>query len=519
MSFDADSLGILRENEGSLLAFSPDFDGNTILITLKSGKTLTVVAQDRNSRLMAERLLTFKQSALVWLLKVTDSNLLIQAHIFTSSINFSQDNPLQIIFSDEVINYIPKRRQDNPAEFFRQEFLLEGKAFAVDYHERKNRYIRLLGAEFFCNMEFGPQERCEIKKLSRHQRRDFKDPVTLLTGEIVFKDSTFKNVQGTLSFAKLSEVLHRSESYLKQWEVYNELEITLRQEEAAQIACMPYSSYRVDTKEGNIQYIFELEDIIPRELKDNGSHQLEAAEEPYTRDETSGKIKFPDKRIYVGELTNFDGRKKQLWVRGDSEENYKNPPKKGYLMQATSGDEVSITRRKRALNRVIQSDTPLLMLGLLLQNGDAPAVKQATAKPWTRDAEKTLGRGNKPTNSQTEALEMALNTPDIALIQGPPGTGKTSIIRALMVRIMEKDKKEQASILISSYQHDAVDNAVSGIDINGLPPYRAAFKRASSALTWSWGISGVRSVTAMRSNNSTNSSVSGLWVGASFAVG
>ncbi|MBK7864310.1 MAG: hypothetical protein IPJ65_38070 [Archangiaceae bacterium] len=36
-----------------------------------------------------------------------------------------------------------------------------------------------------------------------------------------------------------------------------------------------------------------------------------------------------------------------------------------------------------------------------------------------------------------EALRVALNTPDIALIQGPPGTGKTKTIAALEARLAE----------------------------------------------------------------------------------
>ena len=40
-----------------------------------------------------------------------------------------------------------------------------------------------------------------------------------------------------------------------------------------------------------------------------------------------------------------------------------------------------------------------------------------------------------PNDRQRLALEVALNTPDIALVQGPPGTGKTRVIAALQARL------------------------------------------------------------------------------------
>ena len=40
-----------------------------------------------------------------------------------------------------------------------------------------------------------------------------------------------------------------------------------------------------------------------------------------------------------------------------------------------------------------------------------------------------------PTLAQRRAIEVALNTPDIALIQGPPGTGKTTVIAAIIERL------------------------------------------------------------------------------------
>ncbi len=77
-----------------------------------------------------------------------------------------------------------------------------------------------------------------------------------------------------------------------------------------------------------------------------------------------------------------------------------------------------------------------------------------------------------PTPRQVEAIGVALNTPDIALIQGPPGTGKTTVITAILERIneeMDKTAPMRGRILVSGFQHDAVDNIVQRLSINSLP--------------------------------------------------
>lgn len=58
---------------------------------------------------------------------------------------------------------------------------------------------------------------------------------------------------------------------------------------------------------------------------------------------------------------------------------------------------------------------------------------------------------NDLTENQKKAIEIALNTPDIAIIQGPPGTGKTTVINAICERLFEeypKDKNIKGQILL-----------------------------------------------------------------------
>ena len=90
-----------------------------------------------------------------------------------------------------------------------------------------------------------------------------------------------------------------------------------------------------------------------------------------------------------------------------------------------------------------------------------------------------------PTDRQREALDVALNTPDIALIQGPPGTGKTRIIAALQARLAEPDEGIDlggltGNTLLTSFQHDAVENAAAATRVMGLPAVKVGYRRGAT---------------------------------------
>ncbi|GAA8338664.1 hypothetical protein KH0074_14620 [Helicobacter pylori] len=87
---------------------------------------------------------------------------------------------------------------------------------------------------------------------------------------------------------------------------------------------------------------------------------------------------------------------------------------------------------------------------------------------------------NDPTDNQKKAIEIALNTPDIAIIQGSPGTGKTTVINAICERLFEeypKDKNIKGQILLCSQGHDATNNARERIKVGRLPTFKFGAKK------------------------------------------
>lgn len=121
------------------------------------------------------------------------------------------------------------------------------------------------------------------------------------------------------------------------------------------------------------------------------------------------------------------------------------------------------------------------LLGLILEEGGVlPESKQVSSiKPLTPLLEGKIFRFP-PTERQREAIDVALNTPDIALIQGPPGTGKTTVITAIIERLnQEFDKRglTRGQVLVSAFQHDAVANIVGRLRVNSLPAYKFGGRR------------------------------------------
>jgi GTPase SAR1 family protein len=86
----------------------------------------------------------------------------------------------------------------------------------------------------------------------------------------------------------------------------------------------------------------------------------------------------------------------------------------------------------------------------------------------------------KPTLNQINALQIALETPDIAVILGPPGTGKSALIKAL-IKGIEQYEKPQNGTLLTTYQHDALDSLISQAKVNGMPCIRYGGKNIDNA--------------------------------------
>lgn len=153
-------------------------------------------------------------------------------------------------------------------------------------------------------------------------------------------------------------------------------------------------------------------------------------------------------------------------------------PDNGKLEVSLIGDEIVNKRRERALkslreNRIFVTQNLLFAIEGL---ADAMLIKKRNEKALTDRTRKFLKEKfgiNDLTQNQKEAVEIAINTPDVAVIQGPPGTGKSTVVAAIcdrLIEIAEKSKKDDTKlILVSAFQNDTVEHIASKIYTLGLP--------------------------------------------------
>lgn len=164
------------------------------------------------------------------------------------------------------------------------------------------------------------------------------------------------------------------------------------------------------------------------------------------------------------------------------------PPKIGFLNYSISGSATIQKRRSIAFQKIATGNSQIKGLEEILEMKSSRPRRIDRVLSWDSPAVRTIFKESEPTEAQKRAIEVALNTPDIAIIQGPPGTGKTLVISAIAARIAEEMKSSASTrqVLLSSFQHEAVDNVASRTMVFGLPTVKenAGDSRSSWLKTW-----------------------------------
>jgi hypothetical protein len=311
------------------------------------------------------------------------------------------------------------------------------------------------------------------------------DPLLLLQGDLTFEDAT---VAANLASAypSLNSLLSESDSYLDIWDRFQDLEISKLKDKMASTGAFSYKNRRFD--EIRSCWVFELSNAggdLSKELdslwNDGEVEANKSAPDVENWTPVRQRALEPQAPITRDSDKSFYGRFIRAdYVRGeihlekpesDTNSNSQAPPEKGWLYLRWRGSQVQIKRRKQAMERLLDPLRGIPSLIHLLQGLPVPHRRLYSA-PAMSPAAKGCFRGGNPTERQVEAIKMALNTPDIAIIQGPPGTGKTRTIAALVQRLNDLATKKDAvskRFLLTSFQHDAVETVANATSLMELP--------------------------------------------------
>ena len=314
----------------------------------------------------------------------------------------------------------------------------------------------------------------------------------LAKGKLRFVDWTQAGQIQILAKAQMSELTKDDGSYLKKWDEFGDHEGELLLKKAREIGALAYSDME-HISDGTVSVRIaahtsatalnalaakgveevELVDDLPNYLKNlhlKFAEFVNGIEQDAEHEKSSEKQKNEqnDERSYF-KISNFDTASMLLTIETE------NLPMSGTLILSLAGHIAQIKRRIDARKAILEGRSANPQLGLLIEEKGviAPTRPSQKIKPLTAFVRYKIFPRTPPNLMQEKAIEVALNTPDIALIQGPPGTGKTTVIAAILERLNEMADKRRANIkgmvLLTGFQHDAVENMIDRLSLNSIP--------------------------------------------------
>lgn len=323
--------------------------------------------------------------------------------------------------------------------------------------------FRIFGKSIAIDVKKNENEQFEIIRILK--RKNPFNPTFLLTGNIKIKD-----ISKTATLRKNTELklnrIDSTERYIKTWERYQ------KKEKESNLKDVENRGFLTITK---IKRISENKYKLDFDKNENTDNWLKIESGSFI--DLNNKQEFPNFNSYEDRNNEkiickiCSKQINHLIVETDNEINIVKSSI-FYACLSLLGNVIMNSRRTRSLEEIRNNATPMPVLSAVLEGVDYDSVIRRKIKPITSQVKKEFGEFG-PNEMQELALDVALNSPDITIIQGPPGTGKTKVISALAKRLTEiyKDsgKAPEMDILLTAFQHDAVENMATRTEVLGLP--------------------------------------------------
>lgn len=318
--------------------------------------------------------------------------------------------------------------------------------------------------------------RLKATKLISFKNMIQKDSLRLIKGNLEFKNGLVRE-----KIAKaLGDIIEKDGSYLNTWDIYLEKEGEILLDKAKEVGVLKI----IDTQKTDDGYELKIENLSKIEdLLNEGDYLSIVNDVPnYINDnltwiEHIAQLEQQDE-INIKQSNNHQSfeiiKIEHGFIDIRTNENISELKSKKIVL-SIYGDEIQLKRKLEARKRLLEGRSANPLLGLIIEDSDEiqnylRVKKIKKLEPLTSYVQNKIF-SNPPTPNQIEAIDIALNTPDIAIIQGPPGTGKTTVLTAIIERLNEESDKEniKGQILVAGFQHDAVENIIQRLDINGIP--------------------------------------------------
>ena len=416
---------------------------------------------------------------------VANSYIEVQAYTFRTVTEYK--TPIFIQVPSTVLNRTTLEKLQN--EYIWNQ-LGEPAIFSLNYKNKKKQRdnVRFVSGKHYLYAQNTP--RGIVAEGESYLKDRYEVPVDIyLAPEIKFVEET-DSLQINDGLAADLDKVSNPASYFARWEAYNELSKKLLEKECEEFGEIKYTEYTEKTDLNGTTYIFDIDEELDETFigKEVGVREQQSSEK-----QEEGFIKPRD--TAVGTIRKINGKK--IVTYKEAQDINETVPDTGVISLYTAGDRSIMARRDVARDRMVKHLTPIKSIVALIETGasefELPG-SWGSHKAVTEKLIKNFPKAKTINPKQEDALYTAINSPNIALIQGPPGTGKTTVIKAICERYRQiyeaeeqRKKKEDEEhilrspkILISSFQNEAVDNAISAPLPGDIPAYRKMAKRAKN---------------------------------------
>lgn len=451
--------------ERSISPVGPDFElgfprvgtGNQLLVEFQN-QAISVVAigSDEEECLSLART---RKPTLAWGNLLDETSLVVEGLIFDAEVAFEEQ---AIQLSDNLLHDLQQRLslsgRDDPR--LHDEFVIPGPSGESRYITAfiaGTQELALVGRNLSLRVDYSDSLRA-VQVLAR--RAD----LPVVSTQIVRGNFRLSSESTDASDFAMPGPL--SPKMFELWNLYNQLEQEAAEARAAEIGQARHG--KPEYRQGLVVLpIRATEDLrfLVEVSRERPGLELEVVPAALGFESLSRLERF------IGTLEHIDLRARTIALKQDDQRGG-SLSNDGLVRPHLAGSIVQAKRRTEVFDRLRAGVYGIEALGYLLREVRPPTTAKRNRRSAVSSAVKKLIPGTL-TPAQVRAIDIAINTPDIALIQGPPGTGKSQVIAAIQQRLAElTPDRPSRIILLTSAQHDAVDLVAARTNIFGLPPRR-----------------------------------------------